>query len=67
MLTDAPGDAITKACGLIYPLSNVVIRKVKMLKKPKLDSIKLNELFKENITTEAKPKRGPKNAPVVED
>jgi len=65
MLTYAPADAITKACGLIYPLTNVVIRKVKMLKKPKLDSIKLNDLFKENITTEAKPKKGAKNVPAV--
>jgi small subunit ribosomal protein S3Ae len=67
LLTDAPAEAITKACTFVYPLNNVVVRKVKMLKKPKLDITKLNDLFKENITTEAKPKKGAKNTPVVVD
>ena len=48
-------------------MNNVLIRKVKMLKKPKLDSVKLNDLYKENITTEAKARKGGKNLPVVED
>jgi len=47
----------------VYPLNNVVVRKVKMLKKPKLDITKLNDLFKETIATEAKPKKGGKNVP----
>lgn len=67
MLTDAASEAITKACAFVYPLNNILIRKVKMLKKPKLDSTKLNDLFKENIVTESKPKKGGKNVPVVED
>ena len=57
LLTDSPGEAITKACKLVFPLTNVMVRKVKMLKKPKLDSTKLDELYKENITSEAKGKR----------
>jgi small subunit ribosomal protein S3Ae len=36
-----------KACQFIYPLSNVIIKKVKTLKKPKFDVAKLNELYKE--------------------
>lgn len=67
MLTDAPSEAITKACAFVYPMTNILIRKVKMLKKPKLDSTKLNDLFKENIVTEAKPKKGAKNVATVDD
>jgi small subunit ribosomal protein S3Ae len=39
--------AISKACQFIYPLSNVLIRKVKTLKKPKFDIVRLNELYKD--------------------
>jgi small subunit ribosomal protein S3Ae len=35
---------ITKRCNSIFPLQNVFIRKVKMLKKPKFDLVKLMEL-----------------------
>jgi len=45
---DAIPDACKKACQFIYPLSNVLIKKVKTLKKPKFDITKLNELYKEN-------------------
>lgn len=38
---------ITKACQFIYPLSAAIIRKVKTLKKPKFDIVRLNELYKE--------------------
>jgi ribosomal protein S3AE len=54
MLTDAPAEAITKACQFVFPMTNIVIRKVKMLKKAKLDSTKLDDLYKENIVTEKK-------------
>jgi small subunit ribosomal protein S3Ae len=54
MLTDAPSEAIIKACHFVFPLNNVIIRKVKMLKKAKLDHTKLEELYKENIVTEKK-------------
>ena len=67
MLTEAPAEAITKACQFVYPLNNVVIRKVKMLKKPKLDVTKLNDLFKENIATEAKVKKGGKIVPTADE
>jgi len=38
---------IMKACQFIYPLSAAIIRKVKTLKKPKFDVVRLNELYKE--------------------
>eukprot|EP01137_Pigoraptor_chileana_P020030 Opistho-2@81878 len=38
------GKEIEKACNRIYPLQNVFVRKVKLLKKPKLDLGKLLEL-----------------------
>jgi len=47
LTTDAIPDDAKKACQFIYPLSHVVIRKVKTLKKPKFDVAKLNELYKE--------------------
>jgi len=46
------GNQITKECQGIYPLQNVYIRKVKMLKAPKLDTGKLLELHGESATTE---------------
>merc|ERR1712196_724420 len=38
------GKEIEKACGGVYPLQNVFIRKVKMLKMPKFDLTKLLEI-----------------------
>merc|ERR1719218_303395 len=38
------GKEIEKACQTTYPLQNVFIRKVKMLKKPKFDLTKLLEI-----------------------
>jgi len=38
------GGEIEKACAGIFPLQNVFIRKVKVLKKPKFDLVKLMEL-----------------------
>merc|ERR1711988_1227881 len=38
------GKDITKACEGIYPLQNVFIRKVKILKAPKFDAAKLAEI-----------------------
>lgn len=40
-------DESKKACQFIYPLSYVIVKKVKTLKKPKFDVAKLNELYKE--------------------
>jgi len=41
---DSIGSEIEKKCQPIFPLQNVFIRKVKMLKKPKFDLTKLMEL-----------------------
>jgi small subunit ribosomal protein S3Ae len=41
------GKQIQKECSKIYPLSdNCMVRKVKILKKPKFDLTKLMELYK---------------------
>ncbi|KAI9188308.1 ribosomal 40S subunit protein S1B [Blastocladiella emersonii ATCC 22665] len=47
------GRSITKACVNIYPLQNVFVRKVKILKAPKLDLGKLLELHAGETTTTA--------------
>ena len=39
LITDTIGDKIRNDCKYIYPLNNVVVRKVKMLKRPKFDSL----------------------------
>jgi small subunit ribosomal protein S3Ae len=44
---EAIPEACKKASQFIYPLSHVIIKKVKTLKKPKFDITKLNELYKE--------------------
>merc|ERR1712070_339816 len=38
------GKEIEKACNGIFPLQNVFVRKVKILKKPKFDLVKLMEI-----------------------
>lgn len=43
-IPESIGKEITKACNGIYPLKDVFIRKVKMLKAPKFDSHKLAEV-----------------------
>lgn len=43
-IPEAIGKEIEKSCKFIFPLQNVHIRKVKILKKPKLDLTKLMEL-----------------------
>lgn len=42
--TEIIAEKIIKSCGSIYPLQNVHVRKVKVLKKPKFDLAKLMEL-----------------------
>jgi small subunit ribosomal protein S3Ae len=44
LIPNAIGDAISKSCASVFPLRDVMIRKVKMLKKPKFDIVKLMEL-----------------------
>ena len=41
---DSIGQEIEKKCEPIFPLQNVFIRKVKVLKKPKFDLTKLMEM-----------------------
>lgn len=43
MISDTYTNEIQKKS--VYPLAHVIIRKVKMLKKPKYESHKLDELF----------------------
>ena len=40
-------DDIKKGCARFYPLQSVLIRKVKVLKKPKFDAAKMNEFYGE--------------------
>merc|ERR1739838_1292403 len=47
MMPDSVGKDIEKACQSIYPLHDVFVRKVKMLKKPKFELGKLMELHGE--------------------
>jgi len=51
--SEAIPDACKKACQFVYPLSHVIIKKVKTLKKPKFDITKLNELYKEQPMKQA--------------
>ncbi|XP_077289959.1 ribosomal protein S3A [Arctopsyche grandis] len=47
LLPDSIAKDIEKACQGIYPLHDVYIRKVKVLKKPRFDPAKLKELYEE--------------------
>jgi len=65
---DAIPEACKKACQFVYPLSHVVIKKVKTLKKPKFDIVKLNELYKEQpIKAPVEGKKGGKGGKVEEE
>merc|ERR1712086_706868 len=44
LIPESIGKEVEKACSGIYPLQNVFVRKVKMLKKPKFDLTKLLEV-----------------------
>ena len=44
LIPEYMGTEIEKACAGIFPLQNVFVRKVKMLKKPKFDLTKLLEI-----------------------
>lgn len=57
LISESIGDEIIKATKFIFPLQHVLVRKVKMLKKPKFDATKLNELFEEKgKPAESKPR-----------
>lgn len=60
LIPDSIGKDIEKACQGIFPLHDVCIRKVKILKKPKFDLGKLMDLHGEGTgtTSQTKPKTG---------
>jgi small subunit ribosomal protein S3Ae len=60
LVPESIGKDIEKACSRIYPLQDVFIRKVKVLKKPRFDVSKLLELHSEVGAT-----GGEKGAPVA--
>jgi len=51
--TDTIGQEIEKSCETIYPLQNVFVRKVKVLKKPKFDIARLLEIHNETSSAGA--------------
>jgi small subunit ribosomal protein S3Ae len=62
-IPEAIGKDIEKACQGIYPLQNVAIRKVKVLKAPKFDLTKLMEVhgdYSEDVGTKVE-----RAAPIV--
>jgi len=44
---DSFSEQCKKACQYVYPLSHVILKSVKTLKKPKFDLARLNELYKD--------------------
>merc|ERR1711953_980054 len=56
LIPDSIGKDIEKACQGIYPLHDVLIHKVKILKKPKVDVGKLMELHGEGSGSGASAK-----------
>merc|ERR1712170_188571 len=54
LLPDSIGKDIEKACQGIYPMHDVYVRKVKILKKPKFDLGKLMELHGEGSSSSTK-------------
>ena len=55
LIPDSMSDDIRKACHSIYPLKDVHIRKVKVIKKPKFDISKLLALHGEGGKSAATP------------
>jgi small subunit ribosomal protein S3Ae len=58
-LSEEVGRQITDSCKKIFPLENVLIKKVKVLKKPKFDLSKLMELY-QSKTDAVRPIDAPK-------
>jgi len=57
-LSDTVSKQITKECSKIFPLENVLIKKVKVLKKPKFDLSKLMELYTQTADRKITPAGG---------
>ena len=51
-IPESIGKDIEKSCQGIFPLQNVFVRKCKMLRTPKFDSIKLMELHQGDMGAE---------------
>jgi small subunit ribosomal protein S3Ae len=47
VLSETISKQIQKDCSKIFPLENVLVRKIKVLKKPKFDLTKLMELYQD--------------------
>merc|ERR1719150_3388241 len=60
LIPDSIGKDIEKACQSIYPLHDVYIRKVKVLKKPKFDIGKLMEMHGEGSSSHTVDETGQK-------
>lgn len=60
LIPDSMSSDIIKACQIIYPLHDVHVRKVKVLKRPRFDLHKLMELHGETgkTTTTTDPSTG---------
>lgn len=59
LITDSLGKTITDECKLIFPLDNVLVRKVKLIKKPKFDVGKLTEMYSEQKAVPEKVEGAP--------
>jgi len=59
------GKQIESECQGIYPLQNVFVRKVKVLKSPKFDQYRINELHAEGTNSSNNNQAAPAPAPVA--
>lgn len=53
LIPDSIGKDIEKTCSKLYPLQEVYIRKVKIIKRPKIDLGRLHDLHGDSITVGA--------------
>lgn len=66
-IADGISNEITKQCASTYPLQNVFIRKVKTLKTPRFDLVKLMELHGEGAGEDAGKGLAKAEVPLVEN
>jgi len=66
-IQESIGKLIQKECGKIFPLQNVMIKKVKVLKKPKFDLTKLMELYQERPEAAQKGDKKPEGEEAKEE
>jgi len=58
LIPNSIGQEIEKVCRGIYPLQNVMVRKVKVIKKPKFDVARLMEMHGENYSSVTVDEKG---------